>query len=126
VSYNEQDDDDGKSFDRYLYIIDYFLDFIPIVDINKKTRNTKQPSRKQDEKSVRFFFKFYLSITFGSCRLSKHEDKEPELVLKHPEGSTIENPIMIEDKENSSSQSTVSSNGIKKLLLQQKIIDNLF
>jgi hypothetical protein len=52
----------------------------------------KQPPRKSDEKLVDFF------------------SEEPVLVLQHPK------EIIIDDKEDTNSQITVSSDGIKKLL----------
>ena len=48
------------------------------------------------------------------------KQEEPKLVFERPkkslEGSTNENPIVIVDQENTSSQSTVSSDGMKKCL----------
>jgi hypothetical protein len=88
----------------------YYSDFIPIVDNNKKNRTSKKPDEKLVDISL-----FYLSINLKFCRSSKHEEKEPELIGKHSEGTTIENPITIDDKENSDSQ---SSNGMNKSLFQ--------
>ncbi len=101
------------------------LDFIPTVDNTKKNRSIKlnesstelksskpaikQPARKSDEKLVDVSL-FYSFIIIRSSRLSKPKDEEPVLVLQHPK------EIIIDDKEDTNSQITVSSDGIKKLL----------
>ncbi|CAF2405266.1 unnamed protein product [Rotaria sp. Silwood2] len=93
VSYNEQDDDD---------------DFIIVSDNSKKNRNiksnhistesksmTKQQPRKHEEK------------------LPKSEQEQVKMIPQQPKESPEKNLIIIDDKENTNSQSTISSNDTK-------------
>ncbi|CAF0974948.1 unnamed protein product [Rotaria sp. Silwood1] len=95
VSYNEQDDDDD--------------DFITVIDNSKKNRKIKSNHTSTESKSIS-----KQQPQKHDEKLCKSEQEEvnmiPQQPKKSPEKVPIENPIIIDDKENTNSQSTIFSN----------------
>jgi hypothetical protein len=141
VSYTEHDDDDdGKFLKHFSLSINFvYLDFISKVDNAKKNRNTKsndqqiesksstrQPPRKRNEKFVLFISVNQSIKILYFIRISKTEQEELDLALQisketvQTSETSVEISIISDEKESSTSQSTVSSNGRNKLFEQKK------